>query len=161
MRIRRRDWPKHSLLSRAGGRAAEDVRQALGVSPTGRIEALERDVAALKRELALSHRHFQGLLLNSNRVPVKPDRDGRIVLYSPDGSVTVQRNPSNAPHVVALSVDPSMVCFPECSEVTASALDAPSTIDGYMLLCLDNGDETHSCVAVPYLTCLDDVTCGE
>lgn len=102
MRIRRGAWRAHSLLNRATGFAAEDVRRALGVSPTGRIEALERRIAELERHLALVHRHFAGVELGDYRTPVVPDGAGWIQMYSPDDTVTIQRDPNKKPNVIAL-----------------------------------------------------------
>ena len=103
MRIRHRDWPRASLLSRETGVATEDVRRLLGVSPTGRIEALERRISELERHLALRHRHFRGVMLGDDKILSTPDRDGWLQMHSPDASVTVERDPNKKPNVIALT----------------------------------------------------------
>ena len=104
MRIQRRRWAPHSLLHRGNGKAADDVRRVLGISPAGRMEELERRISELERHLALVHRHFQGVQLADSRTPAVPDANGWLQMYSPDDSVVVQRDPNTKPNVIALSV---------------------------------------------------------
>lgn len=78
------------------------MRRLLGVSPTGRIEALERRVAELERHLALRHRHFRGVMLGDEKILSTPDRDGWLQMHSPDSSVTIERDPNKKPNVIAL-----------------------------------------------------------
>ena len=140
MRISRQSWPAHSLLHRANGVAAEDVRRALGVSPVGRMVALERRVAELERHLAMAHRHFRGFRLADSRTPVVPDANGWIQLYSDDDTVTVQRDPNKHPNVIDLTVDEenldieagcpaAIVTIIDCDDTSLTATECGATLD--------------------------------
>lgn len=112
-RFIRRNRPNHSLLNRTYGRAARTARDSLGASNDARIEALLERVDRLERELAYGHRHFKGFLVGDSRIPVRPDIDGWLRVYSSDDSIGIERNPNKLTSVLDLTAPGECSCCPE------------------------------------------------
>lgn len=124
-RFIRRNRPNHSLLNRTYGRAARIARDSLGASNDARIEALLERVDRLERELAYGHRHFKGFLVGDSRIPVRPDIDGWLRIYSDDDSIRIERNPNKLTSVLDLTAPAECECCAENMTYTFNSVGCP------------------------------------
>jgi len=94
-----------SLLDRTQGSTADYIYRRMQASPAGRIRAVERETAALRRFLVRRVRVPQGVELGDDRIEVDFNHgSGRMLFHSDDESVTIERNPYQNPNAVNFEV---------------------------------------------------------
>lgn len=124
---------------------------------TGRLAATTRRVDRLEAVTVFDARQPRGLYLQQGEtfVPIDFDTDGRILVTSSDGSVSLARNPHSRKSVLDIVVNAAIQCFRACTSYVDPGLGGHEQTrwTGFLQLCKDNGDDTYTCVAVPYITC--------
>lgn len=152
-----------SLLHPSNGVAANDVRRQMGLSPVARVEALEREVESLKRQLCMALDLFRGFTIENGTAGfVTPNpQTGVVDLRSAGGTIDIGPVPYDAAHVVNLDVDVSELCWPACTSTGLSGFGTEvTTWEGFAQFCLDNGNGTSTCIAVPYRLCTQVGACA-
>lgn len=143
----------------------EYARRKVGKSVTGRLAAVTRRVDTLEAVTVFDSRQPRGLYLQGGgsqpMIPIDFDSDGRILVTSSDGSVSLARNPWARKSVLDIVVGLAARCFGVCLSVSSEASAVQFRPVGYMQLPRDNGDGTCTCVAVPYMNCGDAGDCGD
>lgn len=143
----------------------EFARRKVGKSVTGRLSETARRVDRLEAVTVFDSRQPRGLYIyngDGQMVPIDFDSDGRLLVTSSDGSVSLARYPWQRKSVLDIVVGLASRCFSLCSSVTGGDGVAQQFKPvGYLQLPKDNGDGTCTCVAVPYMTCNDGGDCGQ
>ena len=136
---------------------AEFARRKVGKSVTGRLAATTRRVDTLEAVTVFDARQPRGLYLQQGAamIPIDFDADGRILVTSSDGSVSLARNPWARKSVLDIVVDGIVRCFVACTSYVSPGLAGVEQTrwTGFLQVCKDNGDGTYTCVAVPYINC--------
>jgi hypothetical protein len=112
-RFRRAVRPAHSLLHRANGTAAREVRDELGVSKDATIADLTARLERLERELAYAHRHFRGFRIGESRSEVVPDAEGWVDVYSLGETIGLTRDPNRKVNGWNIEASGACDCCPE------------------------------------------------
>lgn len=115
MEIRRAGERRESLLHPSTGFCAQTIRAAVGASQSARVAELGASLDTVARSLALRARAFRGFTLE-NGERITPASTRFIGLWSPDGSITFERNPTG--HDLAMECD--------CGASTETKLDTCS-----------------------------------
>lgn len=143
----------------ATGFCAEYARRKVGKSVTGILAETGRRVDRLEAVTVFDSRQPRGLYLQGGStqpfIPIDFDADGRILVLSDDGSITLERSPHERKSVLNMVVSAAVRCFVACTSYTSPGLAGVenSRWTGYLQQCKDNGDGTYTCVAVPYIAC--------
>lgn len=150
----------------ATGFCAEYARRKVGKSVTGRLSDAVRRVDRLEAVTVFDSRQPRGLYLQGGStqpfVPIDFDADGRILVLSDDGSITLSRSPHARKSVLNMVVSAAQRCFTACTSYVSPGLAGTEQTrwTGFLQLCKDNGDDTYTCVAVPYITCTTPGDCA-
>lgn len=148
------------------GFCSEYSRRKVGKSVTGLLAATTRRVGTLEAVSVFDARQPRGLYLQGGAsqpfIPIDFDADGRLLVTSSDGSVSLARNPWARKSVLDIVVAAAWKCFTACTAVVNPGLGGTemSRWAGFLQVCKDNGDDTYTCVAVPYVTCTTPGDCA-
>ena len=143
---------------------AEFSRRKVGKSVTGRLSETTRRVDRLEAVTVFDARQPRGLYLQSGGVliPIDFDTDGRVGVTSSNGSITLARSPWSRKSMLDIVVAAAWRCFTACTAVVNPGLGGTEMTRwaGFLQVCKDNGDDTYTCVAVPYVQCTTPGDCA-
>lgn len=80
--------------------AQDDCQRAIGVSPAGRLDSAETQLARLTRLLTFQLRSFRGVVIGDEAFRAEPDDGGWLRFHSSDASITVENVPAGDKSVI-------------------------------------------------------------
>jgi len=104
-------YPPASLLHPTYGSAARDIRAAVGVSSTARLDRALRQLDEVRRTMVLHDRDYQGIVITQPGAyqghRITPDQR-RVVAITGDETVVIEPGADN--HELVIRVDTAVVC---------------------------------------------------
>ena len=104
-------YPPASLLHPTYGSAARDIRAAVGVSTSDRLDRALRQLDGVRRTMVLRDRDYQGIVITQDGTyqghRVTPDQR-RVVAITGDDTVIIEPGADN--HELLIRVDTTVVC---------------------------------------------------